>query len=139
VAVDQYYGEEDLVATDSDDGYDDLSEQLPPEPLSEEQCATLRERAVFLEVLPLTRRDRDNRLVLVVLCTIDLSERQRILLGVGDDPADSAWHLIDTLMKSALTETTQTELMTTLELWIENRYADEAISPAEEVQDMLSS
>ena len=98
--LDQYYGEEELVvATDIDEGYDDLIAQLPPEPLSEEQFATLREREVFLDVLPLTRRNRDNRLVLVLLCTIDLIERQSILLGVGYDPADSAWHLIATLMK----------------------------------------
>jgi hypothetical protein len=137
--LDQYYGEEDLVATDISEGYDDLIELLPPEPLSEEQFATLREQEVFLDVLPLTRRVRDNRLVLVLLLTIDLSERQSILLGVGYDPADGAWHLIETLMKSELNEVTHTELMTTLDLWLENRYADEDISLAEEVQDVLSS
>jgi hypothetical protein len=70
---------------------------------------------------------------------IDLSERQSIRLGVGYDPADSEWHLIDTLMKSDLTETTQTELTTTLERWLENRYAAEDISPPEEGHDVLSS
>jgi hypothetical protein len=68
-----------------------------------------------------------------------LSERQSILLGVGYDPADSEWHLIDTLMKSDLTETAQTELTTTLEWWLEHRYAAEDIAPAEEVHDILSS
>lgn len=138
----RHYDEEDLEPTDySTNPFLGLIQQLPEEPLTDDDLDMIQtQQPIISSMIPLVRRQSDNRVIAIILIFEDFIEQQRIVAGIGYDPDDGDWQLFSTVEGS---DPNRRKAIKRLELtyaqWIGNRYSLDEIHIIENPEEVLES